>query len=170
VVKSAGKIRSNFKQTSARKAASCGEFRTAAHLDGKPQRLRCRKESNQDNIYCTSVHCSSSARKTKAETYWRRQKSKEAYSIHHRRQQPPNSGFKPDVSKLKFFASLQDDNGRATTERQQPVVPFSKARRSHLIAVTSQGDLNQLQRKLKGLLKGNDESPYTRKGARFITE
>jgi hypothetical protein len=57
-----------------------------------------------------------------------------------------------------------------TTERQQHQAPSSQAGRPFPIVLTSQVNLMQLRRQLKGLLKGNFEYRNTRNGTRVVTK
>jgi hypothetical protein len=60
------------------------------------------------------------------------------------------------------------DDAGDTTERQQHQAPFSQAGRQSPIVLTSQGSPMQLQRKLKGLLKGNFGFRNTKSGTRVV--
>jgi hypothetical protein len=62
------------------------------------------------------------------------------------------------------------DDADTTTERQKYQAPSSLAGRLPHIVLTSQVNLTQLQRQLKGLLKGNFGFRSTRNGTRVITK
>jgi hypothetical protein len=108
----------------------------------------------------------------KAETYKRhRQKSQEAYNIH----QGSNTlqlQSKPEVPTQNFFAPLRSiemavdhgDDADGATERQQHQEPSNQAGRPPPVVLTSQVNLIQLQRLLKGLLKGSFEFHNIRSG------
>jgi hypothetical protein len=63
-----------------------------------------------------------------------------------------------------------EDDADDSTESQQQQAPSSEAGRPPRIALTSQVNLIQLQRQVKGLLKGNFEVRSTRNGTRIFTE
>jgi hypothetical protein len=60
------------------------------------------------------------------------------------------------------------DNAENTTEHQQHQAPSNHADRLPPIVLTSQANLIQLQRQLKGLLKGSFEFCNTRNGTRVV--
>jgi hypothetical protein len=83
-----------------------------------------------------------------------------------------------EVPTENFFASLRSaemeadhgDNTDDSTKGQQQQVPSSHAGRLPPIVLTSQVNLIQLQRQLKGLLKDNFKFHSTRNGTRVITK
>jgi hypothetical protein len=90
----------------------------------------------------------------------------------------PQLRSKPEVPTQNFFAPLRsiemeaDHGGDAdtTTERQQHQAPSSQAGKPPPIVLTSQANLMQLRRQLKGLMKGNFEYRSTRNGTRVVTK
>jgi hypothetical protein len=90
----------------------------------------------------------------------------------------PQLQSKDAVPTRNFFAPLRStdmeaDHGRDaddSTEGQQQQAPSSQAGRPPPIVLTSQLNLIQLQRQLKGLLKGNFDFRSTRNGARVVTK
>jgi hypothetical protein len=90
----------------------------------------------------------------------------------------PQLQSKHEVPTRNFFAQLRStekeaDNGDDaddTTERQQHQAPSSQVGRLPPIVLTSQVNLIQMQRQLKGLLKGNFEFRNTINGTRVVTK
>jgi hypothetical protein len=84
----------------------------------------------------------------------------------------PQSQLKPEVQTRNFFAPLRSieieadhgDDADDTTERQQHQASSSQAGRQPPIVLTCQVNLIQLQRHLKGLLKGDFGFRDTRHG------
>jgi hypothetical protein len=62
------------------------------------------------------------------------------------------------------------NNADDSTESQQQQAPSSQAGRPPPVVLTSQVNLIQLQRQLKGLLKGSFEFCSTRNGTRVVTK
>jgi hypothetical protein len=62
------------------------------------------------------------------------------------------------------------DDTEDTTERQKQQAPSSQAGRPPPTVLTSQVNLTQLQRQLKGLVKGNFDFRNTRNGTRVVTK
>jgi hypothetical protein len=84
----------------------------------------------------------------------------------------PKLQSKPEAPTRNFFAPLvstemeagHGDEADDTTERQQHQAPSSQAGRLPPIVLTPHVNMIQLQRQLKGLLKGNFEFRNTRNG------
>jgi hypothetical protein len=86
--------------------------------------------------------------------------------------------YKPEVPTRKFFTPLRSiemeadhvDDAYDSIQLQQHQTPSSQAGGTPSIVLTSQVNLIQLQRQLKGLLKGNFEFHNIRNGTRVVTK
>jgi hypothetical protein len=82
---------------------------------------------------------------------------------------------KPEVPSRKFFSPLRSnemeadhrDDANDTIERQQHQAPSGQAGRPPSVVLTSQVNLMQVRRQLKGLLKGHFEFHNTRHGTKL---
>jgi hypothetical protein len=89
----------------------------------------------------------------------------------------PQLQLKPEVPTRNFFTPLRSiemeadhrDDVEDTTECQQHQVPSSEASGLPPIILTSQVNLIQLQRQLKGILRGRFKFHNTRNGTRVVT-
>jgi hypothetical protein len=90
----------------------------------------------------------------------------------------PQLRQKDEVPTQNFFAPLKltemeadhGDDADDSTEGQQQQAPSTQTCRPPPIELSSQVNLIQLQRQLKGLLKGNFEFRSTRNGTRVVTK
>jgi hypothetical protein len=89
---------------------------------------------------------------------------------------PPRLQSKPEVPTRNFFDPLRSteieadysDNPNCSTESQQHRAPSNQAGGPPPVVLTSQVNLIQLQKQLKGLLKEKSEFSNTRNGTRIV--